>query len=83
MQTKFKKGDIVKTRTSGETVMVIEYKINYAGSVFNALSRSKVKEYEDAIVTDTVLCEGPIDGKFQQKYINEANLELVATAVEL
>ncbi len=72
---KFKHGDIVKIRTSGERVMVIQYKINYAGGVINAISKSS--KYPDSVVTDDVLCEGTIDKKFQRKYIKEANLEII------
>jgi hypothetical protein len=80
METKFKKGDLAKIRTSGETVMILEYKVNHAGSIYNHfLGR---KEFDDAVVTDEVLCEGTIDKKFQRRYINEANLELVSAGIE-
>ena len=74
MEQKFKTGDIVKIRTSGDRVMVIEYKINYTGAAINAVTRQN--KYPSSVVTDDVLCEGTIDGKFQRKYINEANLEI-------
>lgn len=75
MEQKFKKGDIVKIRTSGERVMVIEYKVNHTGAIMNAIAHTN--KYGGSVVTDEVLCEGTIAGKFQKKYINEANLELV------
>ena len=57
--------------------MVVEYKVNYAGSVLNAFSYGTEKKFQDAVVTDLVLCEGKVDGKFQRKYITEANLEMI------
>jgi len=75
--TKFKKGDIVKIRVTEEKVMVVEYKVNYAGGVLNAFSYGTEKRFPDSVVTDLVLCEGKIDGKFQRKYITEANLEMI------
>ncbi len=73
-ETKFKKGDIVKIKVTGETVMVIEYKVNYGGGVMNSIDGGN---RPDSVTTDLVLCEGKIDGKFQRKYITEANLELI------
>jgi hypothetical protein len=77
-EQKFKQGDIVKHRTTGDKAVVIEYKINHAGSVLNAFSRGTEKQFQDSVVTQEVLCEGKIDGKFQRKYIHEASLELVS-----
>lgn len=76
METKFKHGDLVIIRTTGEKVMVLEYKVNYTGDVINAIV--KQKRYDESVTTDEVLCEGTIGGKFQRKYIKEANLELAA-----
>ena len=73
-EQKFKHGDIVKIKTSGEKVMVIEYKINHTGGIVNAIS--KQNKYPDSVITDDVLCEGTIDRKFQRKYIKEANIEI-------
>lgn len=78
MEQKFRHGDIVKIRTSCECVMVIEYKVNHAGSIMNAVTGQN--KYHDSVVTDDVLCEGTIDKKFQRKYIKEANLELIESA---
>lgn len=78
MSTKFNKGDLVKIRTSGETVMVLSYKINYTGGIVNALTRQN--NYANEVITDEILCEGTIDKKFQRRYINEANLELITAA---
>ena len=64
-----KKGDVAKIITTGEKVVIIEYKVNYAGSVFNALDRSESNKFPDSVVTDLVLCEGRIDGKFQKKKV--------------
>lgn len=73
-EQKFKEGDICTIRTTGETVVVLKYKINYAGGLVN--QSLGIKKYPDSAVTDEVLCEGRIDGKFQKKYINEISLEL-------
>lgn len=54
--------------------MAIEYKINHAGGIINHLTGSK---HPESVITDNLLCEGVIGGKFQRKYIDEANLELV------
>jgi hypothetical protein len=75
MEPKFKHGDLVIIRSSKDQVMVIEYKINRVGNVANYLQ--KTNQYPENILTDEVLCEGVIAGKFQRKYIKEANLELV------
>ena len=79
-EQKFKKGDLVKIITTDEKVIVLEYKVNYAGSVFNALQVRGEKTFPDKVITDDVLCEGRIDGKFQRKYIREASLELIKQA---
>lgn len=76
MTTKFNKGDIVKIRTSGETVMVLNYKVNHTGGIINTIL--KEKRYDESVITDEILCEGTIDKKFQRRYINEANLELIS-----
>lgn len=73
METKFKKGDLVRIRSTGEQVMVIEYKINRAGNVVNFFQKSD--KYREDVLTDDVLCEGVIGNKFQRKYIKESNLE--------
>ena len=80
MTPKFSKGDLVKIRTTQETVMVVEYKKEYMGDVLNALSGRK--DYPSSVIVDEVLCEGRIDNKFQKRYITEANLELVSAASE-
>lgn len=74
---KFKKGDIVKIKVTDEKVMVVEYKVNHTGGILNAFTYGTEKKFPDSVVTDLVLCEGRIDGKFQNKYINEANLEMI------
>ncbi len=73
-EQKFKKGDLLKIRTSGETVMAVGYKVNYAGGVMNAIDGGN---RPDSVITDLVLCEGTIDKKFQRKFIAEANLEII------
>lgn len=78
MEAKFKHGDIAKIRTSGERVMVIGYKVDNAGGIMNAITKSN--KYDESVTTDDVLCEGTIDKKFQRKYIKEANLELTEPA---
>lgn len=75
METKFKHGDLVKIRTTSEPVMVIEYKINMTGNVANSLVKSN--KYPKDVITDEILCEGIIGGKFQRQYIKEASLELI------
>ena len=72
--TQFKKGDLVQIRTTNEKVMVIEYKINHAGGIVNKYLGTN---YPNQTITDQVLCEGVIGGKFQKKYITEDNLTLI------
>ena len=79
-EPKFNKGDLARIIVTGEKVIVLEYKVNYVGSVFNALQISGEKKFPDSVMTDEILCEGKIDGKFQRKYIREASLELISSA---
>lgn len=60
MEQKFKKGDICKIKTTNETVVVLEYKVNNAGSIANYITKSK--DYPEKVITDQVLCEGTIGG---------------------
>lgn len=78
MELKFKKGDIVKIRTGGQIAMVIEYKINYAGSVIKYFSPNV--DVPDEVITDKILCEWEVKGKIVRQYVTEANLELVTPA---
>ncbi len=75
MEQKFKLGDICQTRTEGTRVMVIEYKVNYAGDIFNYFL--KEKKYDEAVTTDEVLCEFEVKGTIKRQYFKEANLELI------
>lgn len=75
METKFKHGDICKTKTSGQVVMVINYKINQVGGVINFFTKSN--DFPESVITDDVLCEFEIKGKITRQYIKEANLELM------
>ena len=76
MERKFQHGDICHTRTQGTTVMVIDYKTNYTGNIFNSIL--KTNEYDENVPTDEVLCEFEVKGKSTRQYFKEANLELVS-----
>lgn len=75
MGQKFNKGDLVETITGKDKLIVISYKLNHMGAILNYYQGGS--EFADTVVTEEVLCEGRIDGKFQKKYINENSLQLV------
>ncbi len=79
-QQKFQKGDLAKIITTNDKVITLDYKVNFAGSFINTLNSSSEKQLPASVITDDVLCEGRIDGKFQRKYIKEASLELISRA---
>jgi hypothetical protein len=75
MEQKSIPGDLCKTRTEGTTVIVIEYKVDQSGSIFNYFL--KENKYPESVVTDNVLCEFEVKGEVKRRYFKEANLELI------